>query len=347
MSRNLLEEDVAVTILAIGIVVAFFSPWLTNIVAPYTLHALFFVILFGLIPFADVSREELTNIDMPVLRMVIWQQGVLPCLVIALGVLLKFPDTIVSLMIVTACAGSLFASPALAQLLNLDKNRALQCMVLSTIVMPASLFVFLSAFHSVNIHLDLQEYLQRTAIFLLIPFAFFACYRPIALRLNPVASDVANRTSRWGAVIALLIFGIGIMQSASHQFINEPMKILFYLAIVSTLTVGMLIVTIIVMYRFGASQALTAGVLNGFRNVGLGFALVGDMIGSELAPYVGVSMIPVFVAPAVIRLTAASNDQSMGFGDDDEELAPAPAPVAAVDQPSLPAVQAANAVPAT
>ncbi|MEL6298497.1 MAG: hypothetical protein AAFQ45_07990 [Pseudomonadota bacterium] len=336
MSRNLLEEDVAVTILAVGIIVAFFSPWLTNLVAPYTLPALFFVILFGLIPFADVSRTELTNIDLPVWRMVIWQQFVLPCLVIALGVLAEFPDYVVSLMIVTACAGSLFASPALAQLLNLDRNRALQCMVLSTLIMPASLYVFLTAFHSVNIHLDLHDYLRRTAIFLIIPFVFFMLYRPLSARLSPGASNVANRFSRWGAVFALLIFGIGIMQAAANQFINEPQKILFYLAIVSTLSVGMLIVTVIVMFRFGATEALTAGVLNGFRNVGLGFALVGDMIGSELAPYVGVSMIPVFVAPAVIRLTASSGEQAYTLSPGDEALeaadaasAQAPAPAAA------------------
>lgn len=318
VSRSVREVDFAVTILAVGIVVAFFTPSLAAVLAPVALPALFLVIVFSLVPFADADRTELTQIDDTVWRMVIWQQFALPGLVIAGGTLLRLPDHVISLMIVTACSGSLFASPALAGLLNLDKRSALQCMVLSTLAMPASLFFFLSAFHGVNVHLEISQYLLRAAVFLLIPLGMFAVYRNLARSLSPRASRTVERIGHWGAIIALLVFGIGIMHAAAEQFVTEPLKIAFYLLIVTCLSVMMLLVTVIVMYRFGYRKALTAGMLNSFRNVGLGFALVGEMIGSELAPYVGASMLPIFLAPAVIRLTMSTR-ATFDDGEDADE----------------------------
>lgn len=306
-ARQLDERTIAVTLLAGGIVVGLMLPQLSEFLAPHALPALFLVILFSLVPFATLTRTELFTVDPTVWRMVLSQQVVLPCIVIAFGILARFPDYVVSLMIVTSCAGSLFASPALAGLLNLDQRRALQCMVLSTFLMPASLYVFLSLFHGANVHLNLGEYLQRAVIFLVVPFCLFTLYRYISGFLPRVAGQTIANASRWGSILALLIFGIGIMHAVAEHAQSNPGKLAFYLVLATILSIGMLIVTTIVMNRYGFKEALTAGILCGFRNVGLGLALVGDMIGSELAPYVGVSMLPIFIAPFVIRMMTLSS----------------------------------------
>ena len=105
-------------------------------------------------------------------------------------------------MIVTACSGSLFASPALAALLDLDRRQALQCMVLSTLVMPLSLFVFLSVFHGGKVQIDLQVYALRILIYLLLPFVDL---RGLSDRCPPalVACDAAQsrRVAQWGVVV--------------------------------------------------------------------------------------------------------------------------------------------------
>jgi len=97
------------------------------------------------------------------------------------------------------------------------------------------------------------------------------------------------------------------MHAVAEHAQSNPGKLAFYLVLATILSIGMLIVTTIVMNRYGFKEALTAGILCGFRNVGLGLALVGDMIGSELAPYVGVSMLPIFIAPFVIRMMTLSS----------------------------------------
>lgn len=303
------ERTIAAAILAVGVMVGLLVPPLTQLFQPYALPALFLVMVFSLTPFARLEREDLFSVDPAVWRMVLWQQLLLPCLVIAAGVLAKFPDTVISLMIVTACAGSLFAAPALAELLSLDRRRALQCMVLSTLIMPASLYAFLSAFLGFNVELNFIEYTKRALLFLIIPFTIFAFYRLAVRRLPDAAADHINGVGRWGSIVSLLIFGIGVMSSVSVQVYVNPLKVAFYLVIASSVAAGMLAITTIVMYKHGFNEALTAGILSGFRNVGLGYALVGDMIGPELAPYVGVSMLPIFIAPLVIRIALIANPE--------------------------------------
>jgi hypothetical protein len=54
-------------------------------------------------------------------------------------------------------------------------------------------------------------------------------------------------------------------------------------------------------------------VLSGFRNVGLGFALLGNMLGSDTAVYVGISQIPIFLAPLILRLIMTQNSSPIAF----------------------------------
>jgi hypothetical protein len=240
--------------------------------------------------------------DKSVWRLVLWQQVFLPCLVVAIGILADFPATIVQLMTVSACAGSLFASPMLTELLGLDRRHAVQCMVVSTIVMPASLWVSLSAFHGMNVPLNLSEYTARVALFLGLPFVAFLVYGQVVTRIPSRASAVIETGARWGSVLALVVFGLGMMHAVGDLLSDNPTKALLLLALAVCLNVGMFLLTIIVMYRYGLEIALTTGILSGFRNVGLGYALVGDALGSDLAAYIGLSMLPMFIAPMIIRI---------------------------------------------
>lgn len=292
----------AIAVMAAGIFVGAMVPGLTGALEPYALKALFLVIVFSLLPFARMPARELFVFDQSVIRIVAWQLLLLPALVISLGVLANLPDYITAMMIVTACSGALFASPAIASLLKLDTRQALHCMILSTAVMPVSLFVFLSAFHTESVVLDLVTYAKRAAIYLIVPFGVMVAVRPIIRRLQGATLARLEVGSRWAMVMALLVFGIGIMHAVSEEVMTNPAKVIFYFALTTSLAAGMMMATTIVMYRRGMTEAMTAGIVSGFRNIGLGFALVGDMFGPELSVYVGISMIPVFVAPFAIRV---------------------------------------------
>ena len=300
--RNIDGQTVGSSLLAVGMIGALFVPSVSGLLAPYALNALFLVVCLSLISLVDSPRLDFLFMDRRTWIIVGWQQVVLPSIVLAIAILTEVPETTASLMIVTASAGSLFASPMLAGLLDLNRRRALQAMILSTLVMPATLYVFLTVLSGTHAELDLFEYSRRATVYLAIPVAVLWVYAFITRFLRQeVVSHIAE-SSRWGSLIALLVFIVGIMQPVTQQLATNPNQILFYLSIVSMLSIGMYLLTVIVMYRFGIREAMTASVLSGFRNVGLCLALVGDMLGPELALYVGVSMFPVALAPAIIRL---------------------------------------------
>ncbi|MEZ5817312.1 MAG: hypothetical protein R3D44_09540 [Hyphomicrobiaceae bacterium] len=297
------ERTLAVLVLASGIFVGLGIPAVADFLRPWALPALFLVIVFSLVPFARLRLPQLISIQYDVIRIVAWQQVVLPCIVIAAGIVARFPDSIILLLIVTACSGSLFSSPALAEILGLDREKALQAMVLSTLFMPVSLFLFLSIFIGGQAQLDLQAYAHRTLVFLAVPFALLAVYRPFARSLSDTTTRKVSFFARWATILALLIFGTGLMSAVSDKMDANPTRVAVLLALATMLCFLMMALTTVVMHRFGHREALTASIVAGFRNIGLGFALVGEMIGPDLAVYAGISLIPVFIAPLVLRFS--------------------------------------------
>ncbi len=300
------ERTCALFLLALSIIVGVSCPPLAVLLEPFALPALFVVVLFSLVPFAQLAPRELVSVTPNVVRVLVWQLLILPMLVVAIGTLCRFPGHIISLLVVTACSGALFASPALAALLDLDQRQSLQCMVLSTLIMPISLYAFLwiSSYEGGEIALDIEVYGARILIYLMIPGILFGVYRTIERRMSDRARQHSRGISRWAVVVSLAVFGIGMMKGVAEHFVSNPAQVYFFLGITTVLCVGMLVLTTIVMHRFGLGEALTAAILSGFRNVGLGYALIGEMIGPDLSVYVGIGLLPVFTAPLIIKLVA-------------------------------------------
>jgi hypothetical protein len=297
------ERTLAVLVLAAGIFIGLGVPSIADALRPWALPALFLVSIFSLMPFAQLPLPALFAVNRDLARIVLWQQVALPCIVIAAGVVARFPDTIILLMIVTVCSGSLFSSPALAEILGLDRQRALQAMVLSTLFMPLSLFLFLSVFQGAQASLDIGAYGLRTLIFLVVPFSLLALLRPVACSMRPEQWKPVGLGARWATILALLVFGTGLMSGVAEKLESDPARVLFLLVLATSLCLLMMILTTIVMYRFGHREAMTASIVAAFRNIGLGFALVGEMAVPDLAVYAGISLMPVFIAPLVIRIT--------------------------------------------
>lgn len=302
MFRVLDERTISAGILAIAVLLGLFFPSLAQAAAPFALPALFLVVVFALIPFAELKGHEIVSIRWPVLRMLAWQQLLLPALVVATCVVMQLPDSWTVIAVVAASSGSLFASPALAEMLGLDRRRALQGMVLSTLCTPITLFAFLNVFRDAAIHVSLASYSQRIFIFLVIPFALFGAYRMVSAYLPRAAVNHINTGARLATISALVVFCIGIMKAVSSELTHNPSGVVVALVCATLLCTAMMTLTAIVFYRYGRTEALTAGLLSGFRNVGLGYALVGDSLGHELAVCVGVSMLPMFLAPFALRL---------------------------------------------
>ncbi len=296
------ERTIACWILAGAIFAGFFIPGLSEIFKPYSLVSLFTLIVMSLLPMGRLEVDQVFTLDSKVWKVVLWQLLGLPSIVVAAAHLARIDSTITMLLVTTASAGSLFASPTFAELLQVNKQRALQCMVLSTFLMPLSYFVFFTLVLHAKVSLDLALYLDRCMIFLVAPLGLFLVYMGISTGLRPKIAETIESVSRRSTIIALIIFGVGLVGPARDLMHTDLKRFLLYLIIVNGLGIGMAYLTAVVMFRQGINDAMTASIVGGFRNVGLGFILLSGVSSVSTAQYVGVSQIPIFLAPLALSL---------------------------------------------
>ncbi len=297
-----LERTLACWLLAGAILAGFLVPGLSEIFEPYKLESLFILIVMSLLPMGRMDVDAVFTLDSKVWKIVLWQLLGLPALVVAAAHLARIDMTITKLMVITASAGSLFASPTFAELLQVNKQRALQCMVLSTFLMPLSYFVFFTLVLHTKVNLDFADYVDRCLTFLIMPLGLFLVYMGISTSLPRKIADTIESVSRRSTIIALVIFGIGVVGPARDLMHTDFNHFLLYLVIVNALGIGMAYLTIVVMFRQGINDAMTASIVSGFRNVGLGMVLLTGVSGVHTAQYVGVSQIPIFLAPLALSL---------------------------------------------
>jgi BASS family bile acid:Na+ symporter len=308
------ERTVACWVLAGAMMAGFTIPGISEFCAPFAFPALLLMIILSLVPMARLNVEEIFSLDASIWKIVLWQLFVLPMIILAGATLAKVHSSIVLLMIVTASAGSLFASPTFAELLQLNKRKALQCMILSTFMMPVSYFVYFSmVLHSTS-NIDVMRFAHRCNTFLVLPVGLFLIYMAFARTLPKKMVDTLEGASRRLTILTLIIFGMGILGPARELLWSDPYHFIIYLIIVTFLGAGMAVLTAIVMFKNGITDALTASIVSGFRNVGLGFALLPSTVASDTAAYVGISQVPIFLAPLIVNYLVRSSRNDMPAG---------------------------------
>jgi hypothetical protein len=296
------ERSIACWLLAATIFAAFLVPGLSELLSPFSAVSLFLLIIMSLLPMGRMEVEEVFSLDGKVWQIVLWQLLVLPAIIVSAAHLARIDSGITMLIATTASAGSLFASPTFAELLQVNKRKALQCMVLSTFLMPISYFFFFSIVLHAAVTIDMTSFINRCMINLVFPLGFFLVYMGFSRSLPAKVADSIEAVSRRSTILALMVFGIGIVGPARDLLWQNPNRFTVYLLIVTLLGAGMAYLTAIVMFRQGISDSLTASIVSGFRNVGLGFVLLSGTVGETTAEYVGVSQIPIFLAPLALSL---------------------------------------------
>jgi hypothetical protein len=304
------ERTIACWLLAGAIVAGFAIPGLSEIMQPLTSVSLLLLIIMSLLPMGRMEGNEVFSLDIKVWQIVMWQLLVLPAIIVSAAHLLRIDSTITLLLVTTSSAGSLFASPTFAELLQVNKQKALQCMVLSTFLMPVSYFLFFTLVLHANVEIEVLQFIQQCMTFLVLPLGIFLIYMGIACSIPKNIADTIEGISRRSTIFTLMVFGIGIVGPARDLLWHEPHRFLMYLVIVTMLGAGMAYLTAIVMFRQGISDSLTASIVSGFRNVGLGFILLSGIAGQTMAEYVGVSQIPIFLAPLVLSFFVKSKQSA-------------------------------------
>jgi predicted Na+-dependent transporter len=288
--------------LAIGVVLALFFPQVSKFFEPYLLPSLFFVMVFSLLPFARIKTSNLMKLHPTVLALVVWQQFIIPGVVLIIGKWFQADQQLLYFVLLTVTSGSLFASPTLVQLMGLEQKMAVQTVIVSTMAAPVSIYLIFGYAQGNGVDLDFALFGFRLLMFLVVPIGIFLTIRLVINKWAHAAGDRIDSVGRWGSVISLVIFCFALEAEVTEKISTEPMLVIKYLFISILVATVVGISTRMVMAQFGIRAASTAMILASFRNVGLNFGLVGHIAGPNLAIYVGVCQIPMFFSPLLFDL---------------------------------------------
>ncbi len=310
------EKTIGGLIIAIGTLVAISVPGVADFFAPYLFHALFFLVVFSLVPYAGHELSELRKLHPVVPRLVFWQQLMLPGVVLAIGQFMGVDSHTLFLMLVILASGSLFASPTLVQLMGLNHKIAMQSVIVSTFVAPISIFIPFWLFNDSNTVIEFDIFAQRIFIFLVVPILILFFLRAFVAKSGKNYAGSLEKIGRWGSIAALLIFCFAIEEKAALALSEEPGKILRYLGLAIFVSFISLLLTRIIMSKYNSDVALTVSILASFRNVGLTYGLVASSVDYDLSVFVGVCQIPMFFAPFLFDLMFGSGRSTSTSGDD-------------------------------
>jgi predicted Na+-dependent transporter len=290
------------------------SPTLSAALFPFIFHFLFLAVAFSLAALNANILEIVGRVDRTCRIALAWQMIGIPAIVTVLCTLFDSDPATAAVLITTTTAGSVFASPALADLVGLDRRAAVRATILSTILMPLSLLAFGGLNGLLPPELSLLTYLQHIVYFLVAPMVIAAIYWEASPKIGARRAAQAARLMHWGATLALMGFCFGVMSKLHGPEVQDG-RVLHYILLVTATVLPIYLITALLFARLGWRGALTIGMLAANRNVALSCALVGDLLPDDVLFYVAIAQFPIFLSPILIRtLQALFDGQRRGRG---------------------------------
>ncbi len=290
------------TLLAIVVFGGVLFPQLAALAAPLVLPSLFFLLTFSLSLSTDQPVTVLTKPDPAVWGIMLWQMAFIPLMVILIGWAVHLPADLHLMLLATAVSGTVFAAPTIAHLLKLDSRLPINGMVLSTFLMPVTLFVLGKALGGGSLDISISQYVSRVGLFLFLPLLLSILINWFVRRLPEPGTLRIFAALRIGAIASLVVFGVGIMDGVAEKIASDPDRVIMFLLISIGFALATVLGTIFLFWSVGWDLMIAATILSVYRNVGLTYALIGTAAGDDFAIYVGVSQIPMFLSPLLIHV---------------------------------------------
>lgn len=285
------------TLLAASIFVGILAPPLAELLRPLLYVFVFFLMLFSLltIPLRDAWPDRaLWKRLIPVMG---WQMVLFPLLLGAWHRLSPWAGHWSELLFITACAGTIFGAPAFARVMRLDAALTLRGVIAGTLLMPLVLPLLAPVVTQRLSDFDFAAYAGRLVVFIVLPLA-------IAWGYQSRFGHGGAGGSRWPGrltIVFLALFGIAIMDGIGARFVAAPGSMLGLLGFAVLVHVAFFAVSTLCFLRRGRREALTAGLLSGYRNLALVLAVGGSLLPPGFIVFAALWQIPMYVAPLVFR----------------------------------------------
>jgi BASS family bile acid:Na+ symporter len=227
-----------------------------------------------------------------------WQLVLSPVLVWGCTLLAGLPVGLAQALVINGAAPSLVASVALAQLLGLDAPLAVLLVVATTLVLPLTLTLVLFLLLGLDLAVDLVSFLGRFAVFIGLPFAAAWTLR----RHLPSGLIERNAERLDGVNVVILVFAaLAMMDGVTARLLAAPMTVALFLAAAVSFNATFQALGAAIYWRRGRRTAFSMGLSLGNRNMALMLVLTGGILGPDLALYVAMAQVPVYLLPLIAK----------------------------------------------
>jgi bile acid:Na+ symporter, BASS family len=297
-----------------GVALGFAVPSLSELARP-ALAAAIFVFTFGSLLKFDLSsfRKEFVQTRRNVM-MIVWASFGVPLLVALMIHVIQPGPEISQGLLFWALVPPSGACVAFAVLLGLRTPLALLATVVATAASPFYMPWLAAALGGFQLTADPAAMSLR--LLAIIGGAWIA-----ALLMKRFAGEFVrgNPDVMTGiAVVALFVAGLGSMHGMQDTFMAEPLQTLGLLALAYGVLAAAQLSGTLVFWRYGRSEALTAGLISSTRTITLGWVVLGTDLLPLADVFFGCAMVAKYTAPALFKALFA------------RVMADAPTPIAAV-----------------
>lgn len=283
--------------LAVGIALGLGVPPLASTLRPAISGT---VVILLVAAFLRIDTKELRrHIAAPLLpvALALALLGATPLAIHFATLALPLTEGLCAALVLMGGAAPITSATAFALLLGLDAPLALAVGAAALALVP--LTVPTLAFHLLELELAIgpSALALRLATIIGGAAAIAAMLRritrPGTLRdLKPQIDGVA--------VIALMVFAIGVMDGVTAEFLRRPSLVLGYVAAAFIANLGLQAIAALCAMRLGRRRALTIALSAGNRNMGMILAALPLSTDSGITLFFAVGQLPIYLLPVLL-----------------------------------------------
>ena len=227
-----------------------------------------------------------------------WQLLLAPVAMAAVTMALGLPAGLAVAMVLGASAPPITASPAIAQLLDLDAPLVLVLLVATTLLLPLTITPI--SLWLLDLHLSMSPFafFLRAALFVGIPFIAAGILR----RLLPAGWPTRHAVEIDGLiVVVLVVFAIAVMDGVTARLLAEPATVAGFVLAAFAANFALQAAGAGVFLWLGRRRAFSIGLVSGYRNMAVMLVATAGVAGPDMFLYVAVAQIPMYVLPALMH----------------------------------------------
>lgn len=229
-----------------------------------------------------------------------------PLLTALASKIIPMPPGMALALIMTATTTPIVSSPAFALLLGLEVELALVVVLGTIVAVPITMPALALALLGLEIGMGPFELMFRLVAFVGLGLAVAAAARwqfgAAQLKAQAANFDFWN-------VILLTVFAIGVMHGVMDRLVADPLHVAMFVVAAFLMNLLWQAAGAVAFAPAGKREALTVGLMFGYRNMALLLAVLPDAAPADLVLFIGVAQLPMYTlpvlsAPAYRRLLA-------------------------------------------